>query len=122
MPNKNISTELPQLIIEGIQDRKGRNITIVDMTRIEDAPVSRFIIAEGTSNMQVGAIADSVRDSLLERAGVKPYNYDGYGISEWIVLDYGDTLVHIFHPEARRRYMLEELWADAKITDIPDLD
>lgn len=122
MPDNSIQPELTRLIIEGIQDRKGRNITIVDMTQIEDAPVSRFIIAEGTSNMQVGSIADSVRDSLLEREGIKPYNYDGYGISEWIVLDYGDTLVHIFHPDARRRYMLEELWSDASITQIPDLD
>ncbi len=122
MPNKNNINDLSKLIIEGIQNRKGRNISIVDMTHIEAAPVSRFIIAEGNSNMQVGAIADSVREFVLENGDTKPYNYDGYTNAEWIVVDYGDTLVHIFQPEARIRYNLEELWSDAVITDIPDLD
>ncbi|MDE7031742.1 MAG: ribosome silencing factor [Muribaculaceae bacterium] len=122
MPNKNNINDLSKLIIEGIQNRKGRNISIVDMTHIEAAPVSRFIIAEGNSNMQVGAIADSVREFVLENGDTKPYNYDGYTNAEWIVVDYGDTLVHIFQPEARIRYNLEDLWSDAVITDIPDLD
>ena len=122
MPNKNNINDLSKLIIEGIQNRKGRNISIVDMTHIEAAPVSRFIIAEGNSNMQVGAIADSVREFVLENGDTKPYNYDGYTNAEWIVVDYGDTLVHIFQPEARLRYNLEDLWSEAVITDIPDLD
>ncbi len=118
----NPQENLQKLIIEGIQERKGRNITVVDMSSIESAAASNFIIAEGTSSMQVAAIADSVRDYLLEKARIKPYNYDGYTNSEWIVIDYGDTLVHIFVPEARQRYNLEELWNDAVITDIPNLD
>lgn len=122
MPNKSNINDLSKLIIEGIQNRKGHNISIVDMTHIEAAPVSRFIIAEGNSNMQVGAIADSVREFVLENGDTKPYNYDGYTSAEWIVVDYGDTLVHIFQPEARIRYNLEDLWSDAVITDIPDLD
>lgn len=109
-------------IIDAIQDRKGKKITIVDMTHIEAAPVPEFIIAEGSSSMNVAAIADSVREKLLETRRIKPYNYDGYGASEWIVIDYGSTLVHIFVPEARERYRLEELWADARISDVPDLD
>ena len=72
-----------ELIIEGIRDRKGRNITVVDMSAIEAAPVAKFIIAEGTSTMQVGAIADSVRDYALKNGKLKPYNYDGYTNSEW---------------------------------------
>lgn len=122
MPDIRNTTELSKLIIEGIQDRKGHNISIVDMTGIEAAPVSRFIIAEGNSNMQVGAIADSVREYVFEHGQTKPYNYDGYTNAEWIVVDYGDTLVHIFQPEARRRYNLEDLWSDAVITEVPDLD
>lgn len=114
--------KLQQLITDGIQDRKGHNITIVDLSHIDTAATSKFIIAEGTSSMQVAAIADSVRDCLLEHANVKPYNYDGYANAEWIVVDYGSILVHIFVPEARHRYNLEELWSDAKITQIPDLD
>lgn len=119
MSNKD---SLQQTIIEGIQERKGKNITIVDMSAIESAAASRFIIAEGTSRMQVGAIADSVREYVQDTISVKPYNYDGYANSEWIVVDYGDTLVHIFVPEARTRYNLEELWSDAVISEIPNLD
>lgn len=118
----NPKENLQQLIIEGIQERKGRKITVVDLSSIESAAASYFIIAQGTSSMQVASIADSVRDYLLENAKIKPYNYDGYTNSEWIVIDYGDTLVHVFTPEARSRYNLEELWIDAVITDIPDLD
>lgn len=111
-----------RLITEGIQDRKGHNISLVDLSDIESAGVSHFVVCEGTSNMQVSAIADSVRDHMLETARVKPYNYDGYRNSQWIVIDYGDILVHIFLPEERQRYNLEELWSDARITEIPDLD
>lgn len=118
----NQPNDLTPLIIEGIRQRKGRNITLIDMSGIETAATPRFIICEGTSSQQVGAIADSVRDYLLEQEGVKPYNYDGYGNSTWIVVDYGDTLVHVFHPETRRHYNLEELWADGKITELPDED
>ena len=113
---------LKQLIIEGIQDRKGRKISIVDMEHIEDAPTPLFIIAQGTSSMQVSAIADSVREYVQEKSSIKPYNYDGYTNSEWIVIDYGHILVHVFLPETRERYNLEELWADAYITTLPDLD
>lgn len=115
-------TDIPALIIEGIQDRKGRNIVHIDLSKIESATASDFIICEGSSTMQVGAIADSVRDHLLEKVGVKPYNYDGYQNSQWIVIDYGHTLVHIFLPSERQRYNLEELWSDAPSTQIPDLD
>lgn len=120
MNNNNI--DLRPLIIEGAQDLKGKNITIVDMSAIEAAPTPEFIIVEGTSTMQVASIADNIRDHLLETAHIKPYNYDGYTNSEWIVIDYGHLLVHIFVPEARHRYNLEELWSDAVITNIPDLD
>lgn len=91
------NTDIQQLIIDGIQERKGRGITIVDMSHIESAATPKFIIAQGGSPTQVSAIADSVRDYVLEHGDTKPYNYDGYSNSEWIVIDYGDTLVHIFY-------------------------
>lgn len=112
---------LIDLITEGIRDRKGRNITHIDLSGIESSGANHFIICEGTSTMQVSSIADSVRDYLLEHGGIKPYNYDGYRNSQWIVIDYGDTFVHVFVPEFRERYNLEELWSDARISRIPDL-
>ncbi|MDE5745086.1 MAG: ribosome silencing factor [Paramuribaculum sp.] len=116
------NTDIVQLITEGIQDKKGKRIMCLDLSDIETAAASNFIICEGTSNMQVGAIADNIRDHLLEQGGIKPYNYDGYKNSQWIVLDYGDTLVHVFTREMRELYNLEELWSDAKVTEVPDID
>lgn len=117
-----ITTDISPLIIEGAQDLKGKSITIVDMSAIEAAPTPQFIIIEGSSTMQVASIADNIREHLQVKAGVKPYNYDGYANSEWIVIDYGSVLVHVFIPESRRKYNLEELWSDAVITNLPDLD
>lgn len=115
-------TDIINSIIEGIQDRKGNKITLIDLSDIGTAPASRFVVCQGNSPIQTSAIADSVRDTVLEQTHRKPYNYDGYGASAWIVLDYGDTLVHVFTPETRQRYNLEDLWYDAKISEIPDLD
>lgn len=118
----NNKTDIVKLVTEGIQDRKGRKITHVDLSDIESAAAQSFVICEGSSTMQVSAIADSVREYLHKNAGIKPYNYDGYQNSQWIVIDYGHTLVHVFLPDVRQHYNLEELWSDAKINEIPDLD
>lgn len=111
-----------KLITEGIQERKGRHITHINLENIETSGASHFIICEGSSTMQVSAIADSVREYLLDKARIKPYNYDGYRNSQWIVIDYGNVMVHVFLPDERRRYNLEELWSDGSIEEIPDLD
>ncbi len=116
------STDIIKLIIEGIQERKGRKITHVNLNTIESAATGNFIICEGTSTMHVSAVADSIREYLQKEAGIKPYNYDGYRNSQWIVIDYGNTLVHVFLPEVRSHYNLEELWSDAQINEIPDID
>lgn len=115
-------TDILPLVVEGIRDRKGRRITTIDLGEIETSVARRFVICEGTSSQHVAAVADSVRDYLLEHARIKPYNYDGYENSQWIVIDYGDTLVHVFQRQARELYDLEELWSDGVITDIPDED
>ena len=70
----------------------------------------------------MAAIADSVREQVQERTGQKPYNYDGYRNSTWIVIDYGSVMVHIFVPEARNFYDIEQLWCDGVITKVEDLD
>lgn len=124
-PRPEVST-LPltkqELIVEGIRDRKGKNITIVDLSKIESASTECFIICEGTSSSHVASVADSVREYMQRNGSIKPYNYDGYQNAQWIVIDYGDIFVHVFAPEQRARYNLEELWSDACITDLPDID
>ena len=116
------TTDILPLIVEGIYERKGRKVTCVDMSSIDSAASRRFVICEGTSTQHVAAVADSIREYLQKKSGVKPYNYDGYANSQWIVIDYGDTMVHVFLPETRHLYKLEELWSDAIITNYPDQD
>lgn len=116
------SKELLNAIVEGVQERKGKKISHVDLTELESVSTEHFIICEGTSTMQVSAIADSIREYVHGNLGVKPYNYDGYRNAQWIVIDYGNVFVHVFLPEFREYYNLEQLWNDAKIEEIPDLD
>lgn len=107
-------------IKEGIQEKKGKRITIVDMTDIE-AICSYFVICEGTSNTQIMAITESIQDYVRKTTGEKPFATDGLSNATWIVMDYGDVIVHVFEPAARTYYNLEHLWSDAKLTDLPDL-
>ncbi|MDE6526937.1 MAG: ribosome silencing factor [Muribaculaceae bacterium] len=117
-----VKTDLKDLIIEGIRNRKGHDITVVDLSGIESAAASYFIIAEGNSSTQTAAIAESVEEYVRVNSGLKPFGIDGADPGDWVIIDYGDTWVHIFLPEARNRYRLEELWSDASITEIPNLD
>ena len=114
--------KLIQSIIEAIQEKKGVNIVHVDLTGIETAAAQGFVIATGNTPMQVTAIADSVREYVEKNAGQRPFNYDGYQNAQWIIIDYGNIFVHVFVPDFRERFNLEQLWADARINEIPDLD
>ena len=112
--------QLLKTIVEGIQEKKGKKITTVDLSKIESAATSHFIICEGQSTTQVMAIADSIREYVLQN--IKPFGYDGYQNGQWIVIDYGNILAHIFLPEYRNYYKLEQLWNDAKLAEIPDVE
>lgn len=114
--------DIDSLIIEAITDKKGKKIAIIDLSGFDSASTSKLIICQGNSTSQVAAIADSVRDSLLEKARIKPLNYEGYRNSQWIIIDYGHLMVHVFVPDMREFYNLESLWNDAPATMIPDLD
>ena len=114
--------KLIQSIIEAIQEKKGVNIVHVDLTGIETAAAQGFVIATGNTPMQVTAIADSVREYVEKHTGQRPFNYDGYQNAQWIIIDYGNIFVHVFVPDFRERFNLEQLWADARINEIPNLD
>ena len=114
--------ELIEQIIEGIQDKKGKGIVVVDMLNLGNSVCDYFVICQGNSPNQVSAITDSVADTVRENCGKKPYAIDGLRNSQWVAMDYGDILVHVFLPDVRAFYDIEHLWADAKTTEIPDLD
>ena len=114
--------QLVEVITEGIQEKKGHDIVIVDMQGIDGAICNYFVICSGNSPTQVEAIMDSVEEQAREKAGEKPVHVVGRENAQWIAMDYTDVLVHIFLPDVREYYNLENLWEDAKINRIPDLD
>lgn len=117
-----ILKDLEKSIIDAIQDKKGRKIIELDFRKLETSPAQAFIICEGKSTSQVSAIADNIREEVKKKLDLKPYNYDGYRNSQWIIIDYGSVMVHVFLPEIREFYNIEDLWSDSDATEIPDLD
>lgn len=111
---------IKDIAIKGIQELKGEDIVCIDMSVVENAVCEYFIVCTGTSNTHVNAIAESVKDEIRKAIKEKPWHSEGFGNAEWIILDYINTVVHIFKEEAREFYNLEGLWADAKITKIED--
>lgn len=110
------TSEILNAAIEGLRRVKGINITLIDLTTIHHTECSYFLVCHGTSNTQVDALAHSVEDTVEELAGTKAWHKDGYRNAIWILLDYGDIMVHVFKEEARNFYNIEGLWADAEIT------
>lgn len=113
---------LVKTIVEGLQEKKGKNIVTVDLTRLSGAICQYMIICEGNTPTQVSALSDSVWDFARRDAGEKPLSIDGNQGAQWIGMDYGTVLVHIFLPEQRAFYNLENLWADSQVTRIPNVD
>jgi len=116
------ANKLVDAITKGIQEKKGQDITIADMQDIDGAIANYFIICQGNSPSQVEAIAESVGETVRTDTGEKPIRVAGLGLSHWVAIDFGDVLVHIFVPQAREYYNLDELWEDAKITRLPNID
>ena len=118
----NTAKQLVETIIKGIQEKKGENITVADLTHLDGAVTQYFVICQGNSPTQVEAIAESVGDMVRERLKEKPAHVVGLENAIWVAMDYTDVLVHIFLPDVREYYDLEHLWEDATLTNIPDLD
>ena len=117
-----ITETLVKTITKGIQEKKGQDITIIDLKHIDGAIAKYFIICQGNAPTQIEAIAGSISDMVREELSEKPINVAGLGNNQWVAIDYSDVLVHIFMPETREYYNLETLWEDAKLTNIPNLD
>ena len=114
--------ELLQNIIEGIQEKKGRNINSINLEGVTGAICDYFVICEGNSPTQVSALAESVEKIVKDRTNESPIRVQGKQQSEWIGMDYGDVIVHIFLPELRNFYNLDVLWEDAVSERIPTID
>jgi ribosome-associated protein len=121
MQIENFTTEeLFNNIIEGILKKKGKEIVVLNFEKIENAVCQQFIICHADSNTQAKAISDSVEETVKENLKAKVWHREGVENAQWILLDYGQVLIHIFQKEFRDYYKLESLWADATMTTIGD--
>jgi ribosome-associated protein len=94
-------------------DKKAGNIVVLDLRGISTF-TDYFVICSATSEPQLKAISSSIREQVREQFGRKPISEDGYPASQWVILDYGDVIVHLFQGDKREFYSLESLWSDAK--------
>lgn len=114
-------TVLNHWIIDAIQDIKGKNIVKLDLRSLDDAPADYFIICEGESSTQVKAISDSISRKIREKMGIHANHLEGSVGAKWVLVDFFETVVHVFYPETRAFYEIEELWGDAKITEYANI-
>jgi ribosome-associated protein len=113
--------ELIKIIVEALQDKKGRQIITMDLSNLGNPICQYFVICQGKTPTQVSALSDSVWDKVYEQLHEKPMGAIGMREAQWIAMDYGTVMLHIFIPELREFYNLENLWADAATTEIPDI-
>jgi ribosome-associated protein len=118
---KAVTNGLPELIIDCITDIKGKNIVLLDLRELKDVPADFFIVCEGDSTTQVRGIAGNIERRLKAELKLHPGHVEGLEHAKWVCMDYFDTIVHIFHPETRRFYDLEQLWSDARRTVYKDV-
>lgn len=100
-----------------IDEKKGSDIVIQDVSELLNV-TDYFVIATGANNRRVDAIAEEVEDKLREECGIKPISREGRDNDEWVLLDYGPIVVHIFQPATRDFYRLEQLWEQAPTVDV----
>ena len=116
------SVELAERVAKLAWDKKGHDISIIDLRNISDVS-DFFVLVTGDSEIQIRAIYDYIEKQLLED-DVRPWHKEGYQKLSWVILDFVDVVVHIFKPNSRNFYNLERLWGDAPITrleeDVPD--
>ena len=109
-------TKLTGEIVAAIQEKKGHDICVLDLSGFDGAITDAFVVCSADSPAQVEAIARSIEEGVSEKA----WRVEGLANGVWVVIDYVDAMVHIFQREAREFYKLEQLWADAPITKYDD--
>jgi len=112
---------LVETVVEALQEKKGKRIVTMDLSKLGNSICQYFVICQGKTPTQVSALCDSVWDIVYERLCEKPMGAVGMKEAQWIAMDYGTVILHIFIPELREFYSLESLWADAEMTEIPDI-
>ena len=114
------SKEMARLAYQAMEDKKARDIRIIDISEIS-VLADYFLIASGSNKNQVQAMVDNVQEDL-HKAGFVPKQVEGYNSANWILLDYGDIIIHVFDEENRLFYDLERIWRDGSVINAEDLE
>lgn len=109
------SEKLRDLIVKGMQEKKGVNVVVMDLREVKNAICDYFVICSGNSDTQIDAIAQSIDEEVHKNTGQNPWHQEGKTNREWILLDYVDVVAHVFKKERREFYDLEQLWGDADV-------
>ena len=107
-----------RLALHAAGEKKAHDLVVLDLREVASF-TDFFVIASGTNVRQVQAVADEVQEQLRKQLGVKPARVEGYNSAEWVLLDYGDFIFHVFEEKSRRFYDLERLWRDAARVPLP---
>ncbi|AGC67644.1 iojap-like protein [Thermoclostridium stercorarium subsp. stercorarium DSM 8532] len=113
-------TEMYDEIVAALEEKKAKELTVIDIRNLTTI-ATYFIICSGTSTTHIKALADEVEFRLKEK-GVSPHRIEGYNNARWILMDYGEIVVHIFHEEDRRFYNLERLWQDGRAVPVKNAE
>lgn len=117
-PKKTDNTaELLSVVIDAMQEKKAQNVVSLNLSEIQNSICKYFVICNADSHTQVAAISDNIEEKTHEKLNEKVWRRNGIENAFWVILDYGDIVIHIFQTEQRNFYKLEELWADAELTE-----
>ncbi len=117
IPRINRNSKLFKTIIRAILEKKGEHIISLDLRKIPEAVADFFVVCEATSTTQVKAIADHIDHLVKQECEESPYRHEGKNALQWVLVDYVNVVVHIFQPETRKFYRLEEMWNDAEAAE-----
>ena len=107
-------------VVLGLQELKAQDIVTIDLRRIENCFCRYFVIATGTSNTHINSLVDSVEQFVKKDTGENPIHIEGRNNTSWVIVDYGDVVVHVFDQETRTYYDLETYWGDGVLRRIED--
>lgn len=104
---------LKDAVLNAAREKKAFKLAYLDFSTLQGPVSGFFFICNGNSQTQVQAITDEIKRELIEKHDIRPLHVEGYSRGEWILMDYGFALIHVFQPHVRLYYRLEDLWGDA---------
>ena len=115
---KSTEDSLISNIVDGIENVKGLDVSILDLRDIENTVCKYFVVCTGSSNTHVSAIVSAITKKVSKELKEKPFQTEGNENAEWVLIDYINVVVHVFQKQIREYYSIEELWGDAKTTKV----